>query len=173
LQVTPAHPNRHYHKMPGKSFLKGPVPLLWLTASLKAGGSAAAVGLYLWYLRGLRKTSEDLIVTRRGALAALGVKERTLRRGLGKLETAGLVSTTRGRGKAIRVTLLRLEGPPTPATQPLPTSPFPPKIVLAPAPPSGIRITEGSLPSILLKSLREEVSMVRRTSQLPEEVKGQ
>jgi len=99
------HPNRHYHKMPGKSFLKGPVPLSWLAAALGIGASSSAVGLYLWYLRGLRKTSSDLIVTRKGALAALGIKKDTLRRGLIKLETAALITTTRGRGKAIRVSL--------------------------------------------------------------------
>lgn len=153
----------------------------WIRSAGLAGSRALRVGLYLLHLRGMRKTSEDLLVTRKGAFQVLGIERSTLARGLSKLEKVGLIIATRGRGKGIRVTLLKLEEPtvPTPAapaptastpTAPAPALTIPRKFVLAPGTPSGIRITEGPLPSILLKSMRTEVSTVQRTSQLPEEV---
>lgn len=64
------------------------------------------VGLYLWYLRGLRQTTQDLVITRKGADDKLGIDKDALYRGLGRLETAGLITTIRGRGKSRRVTII-------------------------------------------------------------------
>lgn len=84
----------------------GPVPLSWFKAAIEAGGSALAVGLCLWYLKGMTKSLEDLIITRKRAKETLGIEKDGLSRGLDRLETAGLITTTRSRGKAIRVTII-------------------------------------------------------------------
>ena len=100
------HPNRNYPDKAGTLFLKGPIPLSWLRAALEAGSAASAVGQYLWYLRGLRKTTENLVVTRKGAKEIMGISKDILYRGLSRLSEANLITTTRGQGKAIRVTIL-------------------------------------------------------------------
>lgn len=88
-------------------FLRGPIPLLWLAVAYSVSSTALVVGLHLWYIRGLRKTSEDLVISQKLATKSLRIKKRALTRGLDKLETAGLINTSRGRGKAIRVTILQ------------------------------------------------------------------
>ena len=104
--VVTSHPYRNYHKGPGAPFIKGPVPLSWMRRAIAAAGTASDVGLYLWHLKGLRRTHEDLVVTRKGAWDKLGIGRFALARGLTRLETAGLiVITSRGVGKAIRVTI--------------------------------------------------------------------
>lgn len=104
--MTPAHPNRQYDKKPSAPFLLGPVPLSWCKAAIEAGGSASAVGLCLWHLKGMKKSPEDLTVTRKRAKEILGIGKDALTRGLDRLETAGLITTTRSQGKAIRVTII-------------------------------------------------------------------
>jgi len=106
LPVTPPHPNRNYHKQPSAPFLLGPVPLSWCKAANEAGGSAMDVGLCLWHLKGMKKSPEDLIITRKRAMEILGIRKDALSRGLDRLETAGLITTTRSQGKAIRVTII-------------------------------------------------------------------
>jgi len=64
------------------------------------------VGLCLWHLKGMKKSPEDLIITRKRAMEILGIRKDALSRGLDRLETAGLITTTRSQGKAIRVTII-------------------------------------------------------------------
>jgi len=71
----------------------------------KAGGSALKVGLLLWHLKGIKKTTENLVVTRKLAWDRLKIGRSALARGLGRLEVANLITASRGRGKAIRVTI--------------------------------------------------------------------
>jgi len=77
-----------------------------LVAADEAGGTAYKVGLLLWHLKGLKKTPENLAVTRKVAWDRLKIGRMALTRGLDRLEAAKLITTTRGRGKAIRVTIL-------------------------------------------------------------------
>ncbi len=110
------HPERHYRKEPIIPFLKGPVPLSWLALANAAGGSALPVGLCLWYLKGMNGATGELGVTRKRAKDTFGIGERALSRGLVRLESAGLITTTRGKGKAIRVTIVT-DGPTKPKPQ--------------------------------------------------------
>jgi hypothetical protein len=41
----------------GQCFLKGPIPWAWLQRATPLRGKALAVGLVLWFLKGLRKQS--------------------------------------------------------------------------------------------------------------------
>ncbi len=106
MSVTPSHPIRHVTHKPGVLFLRGPVPILWLAAARKAGGTALAVGILLWHLGGMKDAPEELVVTRKRAEDVMGLGRDALSRGLKRLEDVNLITTARGRGKAIRVTIL-------------------------------------------------------------------
>ena len=106
MPVTSAHPTRSLARKPVMLFLKGPVPLPWLVAAQNAGGTALSVGIFLWHLMGMTGSPEDLVVTRKRAKDVMGIGKDALSRGLDRLEAAKLITTTRGQGKAIRVTIL-------------------------------------------------------------------
>jgi hypothetical protein len=109
MPITPTRPTRDSHKIfVGQYYLSGVVLLLWLVAADEAGGTAANVGLLLWHLKGIQKTTEKLVVTRKVAWNRLKIERMALTRGLERLEKAGLITTYRGRGKAIRVTIVQI-----------------------------------------------------------------
>jgi hypothetical protein len=105
MPITPAHPTRNFSQKPTRLFVKGPIPLQWLTTAQKSGGTALAVGILLWHLWGMKDAPGALVVTRKRAKDIMGLGRDALSRGLDRLENAGLVTTTRGRGQAIRVTI--------------------------------------------------------------------
>jgi hypothetical protein len=91
-------------------FLRGPIPLAWLARAHEAGGSALAVGLALWFVRGVSKK-----------LGPMKVDSSTRRRfrlsrdqtgyGLRALEAAGLARyVVRGRGHCAVVEILDRDG---------------------------------------------------------------
>jgi len=118
LRSTAPHPNRNYHKPAAPLFISGIIPLSWINAAQSAGGSSLVVGLYLWHLRGLRKTKTALVVTRKGAMASLNIGRCSLQRGLDRLQEAQLISTNRKSGSALRVTILDVVDVETPTTSP-------------------------------------------------------
>jgi len=80
-------------------FLRGPIPLAWLARAHAAGGSALAVGLALWFVRGVSgrraPVKVDSSVRRRFELS----RDQT-GYGLRALEAAGLVARVKkGRGR--------------------------------------------------------------------------
>ena len=92
-------------------FLRGPIPLAWLARAHRAGGSAMAVGLSLWFVRGVSGKrgpfKVDRSVRRRFELS----RDQT-HYGLRALEAAGLVAyVKKGRGHCAVVDVL--ERPPT------------------------------------------------------------
>jgi hypothetical protein len=93
-------PPRH---RPGEKFLKGPLPWRWVEAASKLKGKALAVGLVVWREAGCRKVRTVPL-----NLSALVVPRRTAQRGLIALESAGLVSVNRRKGRPPLVTLLEM-----------------------------------------------------------------
>jgi hypothetical protein len=79
----------------GSPFVRGPLPLAWLAAAKKAGGSALAVGLSLWFQRGVRSNSLPVKVTRSVARHMALSRGQTYR-GLAALQAAGLVTIVKG-----------------------------------------------------------------------------
>lgn len=75
-------------------------------SSASTGGSALVVGLLLWYLQGMKKYPDDLVVTRARAKDTFGISKERLYRGLNNLESARLIRTNRGAGRAIRVIII-------------------------------------------------------------------
>ena len=102
--VSRRRPPRHVQ---GQAFLKGPVPMSWLTCAARQPGKALHVGIALWFLAGLTKTAEVKLA--QSLLAQLGVDRHAGYRGLRALETAGLVGVVRHRGRHPVVTLQEVQ----------------------------------------------------------------
>lgn len=87
-------------------FLRGPIPLAWLATAHRAGGSALAVGLSLWFVRGVSKESGPVKVGR-SVRRRFELSRDQTGYGLRALEAAGLVGyVKRGRGRCPVVEIL-------------------------------------------------------------------
>src|SRR5262249_20647683 len=87
-----------------RPFLRGPVPLGWLTRAAGLPGKALAVGMALWLLRGLQRR-QTVRLTKK-TLLRFSVSRKQGYAALRSLETAELVSVARHRGKSPEVTIL-------------------------------------------------------------------
>jgi hypothetical protein len=76
-------------------FLRGPVPLEWLARACKLPKSAVAVGLALWFLRGVRGTHGPVKVTS-AVRRVMQLTNEQARRGVHALSGAGLVRVVKG-----------------------------------------------------------------------------
>lgn len=102
-RTTNLSPNR---RIKGE-FLKGPIPLNWLsTASGLRGKAALAVGLAIWFEAGRRK-SNNINLTR-AICERFGVNRKAKYRGLTSLENANLISVVRRPRKNPMVTILEV-----------------------------------------------------------------
>jgi hypothetical protein len=91
---SPAPPDSPARRRVRGEFLKGPVPLAWLSAASKLPGKVAlAVGLALWFEAG-RRRSQTVTLTS-AILARFGVNRKGKYRGLASLEKAGLIEVVR------------------------------------------------------------------------------
>jgi hypothetical protein len=88
------------------AFIRGPIPLDWLARAAKIPRcNALVVGLVLFYLAGLTKDRNGLVVTIRRC-KAFGLERKSVQRGLADLEKSGLVRVTRKNGRSPRVDIL-------------------------------------------------------------------
>jgi hypothetical protein len=78
-------------------FLKGPIPIWWLTRAAKLPGKATALGIALWWLHGMSKDSAVKLTGK--ALKAMNVSGDAATDGLRRLEADGLVNVQRAKGK--------------------------------------------------------------------------
>jgi DNA-binding MarR family transcriptional regulator len=101
-KVSGPKPPRHEG---GERFLKGPIPWAWLQRAANLPGHALHVGIYLWWLAGMKNTAAITVSV--GTLdKELGVKRHTAGRALTSLSEAGLVHSDRRPGRKPRITLL-------------------------------------------------------------------
>lgn len=98
--VHPGVPPRHVEG----AFLKGPIPLAWLSRAAALPGKTLHVGLALWYLAGLKGSMSVKLGS--GALATLGVARDAKYDALERLRLSGLISLRQEPGQAPCVTLL-------------------------------------------------------------------
>lgn len=85
--------------MASQPFLRGPIPLAWLATAHRAGGSALAVGLSLWFVRGVSGGPGPVKVGR-SVRRRFELSPDQTGYGLRALEAAGLVGyVKRGRGR--------------------------------------------------------------------------
>ena len=77
----------------GEHFLKGPIPLNWLTAAARLPGKALHVAIALWFRAGLTRSGR--VPLSNLAVEPFGVERDTKRRALRHLEAEGLISVER------------------------------------------------------------------------------
>jgi hypothetical protein len=94
-------PPRHRQ---GELFLKGPVPIRWLTLAMQTSYPGLRVAIVLWYLAGRSKSRE--VTPTWSVWAQFGFSPDVGRYGLGALERAELVKLKRHRGRCPIVTIL-------------------------------------------------------------------
>ena len=88
-------------------FLKGPIPLPWLTVAAQLSGKApVAVGLAIWFESGRRKSNEVKLTT--AILQRFAVKRKSKYSALKSLEDAGLIRVRREPRKNPVVTILEV-----------------------------------------------------------------
>ena len=86
-----------------KQFIKGPIPLLWISKSARLNGRVLHVSLALWHIHSLTKSNS---VKMQGRIRKIfGISDDVYKRGLQILESAGLISVERKSGQTPIVTL--------------------------------------------------------------------
>jgi hypothetical protein len=114
-------PQSDFLSVPGKSrecgrtnsfvngkFLKGPIPLSWLSRACEiGGGKTLATALAIWWVSGLRNSSKTNLRITTETLKQFAVTERNAKyRALQALENAGLIKVVREKGKNPFVTII-------------------------------------------------------------------
>jgi len=103
-----------YLKIPrhqgNEKFLKGPIPLNWISKAIQLSGSVWPVSTAIWYLVGL--THSPTVKLTQATLNLFGISRYSKYRALDELETAGLICVISKRGKNPLITVLdvALEG---------------------------------------------------------------
>ncbi len=91
-----------YHFVPN-------TPLSWIQNVLLLQGNinATKLALYIWYVKGLKQTKTDLVISSSTAKDIFGVNKRSFTRALQELVDLGMITTSiRERGKSPRVTVI-------------------------------------------------------------------
>jgi hypothetical protein len=89
---------------PCREFVRGPIPVWWLARAAALPGKALAVGLAVWFRRGLCKKRTFRLFP--SAPTRFGVNRFALYRALKALEGAGLVTVQRVPGGSPVITLI-------------------------------------------------------------------
>ena len=89
----------------GGLFIKGPIPMSWISCAAKLPGKAIHVALALLWLAGM-KPQQKIKVTRQ-ALKFFNVSEDAYRDALPRLESAGLIKVWRAQGQRAQVEIVR------------------------------------------------------------------
>lgn len=87
-----------------KLFIRGPIPLGWLTRASELPGKTLNTALALWWHHGMAKDSPFKLTQK--ALNALNVKRDAASTSLTRLEQAGLISVLRRPGQRPSITLV-------------------------------------------------------------------
>lgn len=90
--------------MRGQRFLKGPIPVPWISRASELPGKALQVATALWYVAGLTKSRVVRLAP--SLLEEFGVKRSAWHRALRLLESAELVSVERRGYRRAVITLL-------------------------------------------------------------------
>lgn len=90
-------------------FIKGPIPLAWLTTAIAIQGKSLNVAMALWYKHGIVKG--DSFTASHKLLKRFGVKRHASGRILKEMAIRGLIQLDQGDGMAPRVKVLPDGGP--------------------------------------------------------------
>jgi hypothetical protein len=104
-KVIKTKPKRKLPRHHGNEhFIKGPIPLDWITIAAQLPGKSLQIGITLHYLAGLKKTSTVRLT--QTTLNKFGVSRHCKYRALRCLEQARLITLNRTHGKNPTVTIL-------------------------------------------------------------------
>ena len=90
-------------------FIKGPIPLDWLSKAAALPGKAINLALALWWLQGMAKGKPFKLT--QAALTALNVKRDAASTGLAGLEEVGLIQVERQPGQRPVVSVVGVSQP--------------------------------------------------------------
>jgi hypothetical protein len=88
-------------------YVKGPIPIDWLSKAASLSGKAFHIAVALWYLVGVKKT--NTVGLSNETTEKFGVARTAKYRNLEVLKQAGLVTVQRKHGRSPVVTLLCVE----------------------------------------------------------------
>ena len=94
-------------KKRSKMFIKGPIPLKWMTKAAGMEGKTLHVAVALWFLAGLKRSRKVALF--QSKLKLFNISRQASYRALLRLESAGLVSVERRRGRSPVVTITNTE----------------------------------------------------------------
>jgi hypothetical protein len=97
-------PSKPPRPKPGAKFLRGPVPLDWLSRAAALPGRSLHVAMAVWFMAGLRKSRTVPVSNVTGL--QFGLDRNAKYRALEWLENAKLISVERQVGRAPIVTIL-------------------------------------------------------------------
>lgn len=86
-------------------FLRGPIPLDWLSIAAHLPGKTLNLAIALWWLQGMSR-GKSLRLTRK-ALKTMNVERDAERKGLARLEQEGLLKVERKPGQRPTISILR------------------------------------------------------------------
>ena len=102
-ELLPSSEPPKYNK--GEKFLKGPIPWNWIVAIAKLGGKTLHVGIAIWHLVGMTKSSKVKLSGK--LLRNMGVSRYANYRALKKMEKANLITAKHHQGRNPIVTILK------------------------------------------------------------------
>jgi len=92
-------------KIVGKFY--GQIPCAWLEKlQSPIGGHTFRTAMFIWFLKGFKKSSQDLVISVKTMNEHYKIDKFSLNRALHELEKLGMISVVRGSGKSPRVTIL-------------------------------------------------------------------
>lgn len=94
----------HEARAPTAKFIKGPIPLEWISRANALPGKAGAVGMALWFLVGVQGSRTVKLTGEVEKIASCGRK--AVYQALDALAAAGLISCNRKTGARAVVTML-------------------------------------------------------------------
>ena len=94
----------HEERIAAPKFIKGPIPAKWMATANGLPGKAGAVGLALWFLRGVKQSMT--VPMNREALQLAACRRAALYGALDALERAGLIRQHKQPGRRTQITLL-------------------------------------------------------------------
>ncbi len=91
-------------KPPAKLFLRGPIPMDWLSAAAHLPGKTLHLANALWWLKGMSKGSPFKLAPK--ALDLFDISRDAVLDGLNRLESVGLIRVERKAGSKPVVTII-------------------------------------------------------------------
>lgn len=94
--------------------LAGPIPMAWMNRAGSAGGSALALGVALWFQRGITRRTTRIIRVNAALRKSMNLTPDQTRRAVAALACHGLIRVhSGGRGRCAQVEIVEVPSEPT------------------------------------------------------------